>query len=156
VVPGLVASGLHVGVKTDVSFPVYASRGSTEEVYSYSENDFDVFKREESAVKELDGKPVWFLAGLGPDKQRWFDHIAEKSDYRCVMLLRPGEDDEYTRNFMLGYILKGSEAEKSWDKYYKKKSRYNGKGIVIKGLAYYLDDSYTYPVAVVVKEVSRD
>jgi hypothetical protein len=32
---------------------------------------------------------------------------------------------------------------------------YPPKGIVIKGLAYYLDDSYTYPIAVVVKEVSR-
>jgi hypothetical protein len=31
----------------------------------------------------------------------------------------------------------------------------NKKGIAIKGLAYYLDGSYTYPVAIVIKEMKR-
>lgn len=155
VIPDLTASGSDAGVNSDVSFITYKSEVAEEEEYAFEEHEFDAFKREMSGVKEFNRKPVRFMAGLGPDKQRWFDHIAGKTDYRCVMLLRPGEEDEYTRNFMLGYILKGSEAEKAWDKYYKKRSRYNKEGIVLKGLAYYLDDSYTYPVAVVVKEVSR-
>lgn len=153
VVPNLVASGLKTGVNTGINFITYKSESASEEDYAFEEKEFDSFKREVSGLKEFKAKPVMFKAGLGPDKVRWFEHIAVKNDYRCVMLLRPGEADEYTRNFMLGYILKGSEAEKAWDKYYKKKDRYNKDGILMKGLAYYLDDSYTYPLAIVVKEI---
>lgn len=154
VVPNLIASSGKAGVRQG-GFLSYASKNIAEEDYDFKETDFDAFKREVDGVKKIKAAPVMFKAGLGPDKQRWFETIAEKASYRCVMLLRPGEEDEYTRNFILGYILKGSEAEKAWDKYYKKKKNYNEDGIVIKGLAYYLDDSYTYPVALVVKEITR-
>jgi hypothetical protein len=153
VIPNLVAAGSNAGVNTGITFQAYVSEGVQEEVLSFEEWSFDDFKRGTEEVKSLKGAPVMFRAGLGPDKQRWFDHIAGRTDYRCVMLLQPGEEDEYTRNFMLGYILKGSEAEKAWDKYYKKLKKYNVEGIIIKGLAYYLDDSYVYPAAVVVKEI---
>ena len=133
----------------------YASAAATSEDLIFEAIEFDVMKRENEETKTWDGKPVTFNAGLGPNKMRWFDY-APKEDYRCVMLLRPGEEDEYTRNYVLGYILKGSEAEKTWDKYYKKRSKYNEKGLVISGIGYYLDQSYTYPIAVVVKDISRD
>ena len=97
-----------------------------------------------------------FKAGLGPNKMQWYLDNADKDNYRCVMLLLPGET-QYTRKYVYGYLLKGSEAEKAWDKYYKKKDSYNSKGgVVIKGIAYYIDaGSISYPVGVIIKEVSR-
>lgn len=156
VAPNLAAPGSRAGVNMGADFATYASEAAEGKSHDYKTKEFADFKRGTEGVKDMKGEPVSFRAGLGPDKQRWFETIAARSDYRCVMLLKPGEEDEYTRDFMLGYILKGSEAEKAWNKYYKKLKKYNAEGIVIKGVAHYLDDSYMYPVAIVVNEISAE
>jgi len=53
-------------------------------------------------------------------------------------------------------MLKGSAADKDWEKLFKRKDSYNAEGITIKGSAFYLGaDTYEYPVGIIIDEVSR-
>jgi hypothetical protein len=155
VIPMLAMSNGKYGVNLNGPFESYSSENEAK-VYTYKEVEFIKFEKNDSGVKGLKKTPVMFKAGLGPNKMQWYLKAVDRDNYRCVMLLLPGES-EYTRKFIYGYILKGSDAEKNWDKYYKKKDKYNKKGgVVIKGIASYIDSgSIPYPVGVVIKEVSR-
>ncbi|MBN2738885.1 MAG: right-handed parallel beta-helix repeat-containing protein [Spirochaetales bacterium] len=154
VVPQLISKD--AGVNPSGPFASYSSEIEDPEKISYTETPFEHFKRESNEVKGFKASAVEFMAKMGPGKMLWFEDIASKNDYRNVMLIAPWEKDEYTRDFIYGYILKGSLAEKNWDKYYDKKSRYNeGEGLRIKGKAFYLNSpSYTYPIAVIIQDVS--
>lgn len=155
VVPNLAMKGGEYGVNLSGPFETYKS-AAAEESYDYTEIAFEKFKKEDPDVKKFDKTPVMFKAGLGPKKMQWYLKDVEKENYECVMLLLPGES-EYTRKYVYGYMLRGSDAEKDWNKYYKKKDSYNKKGgVVIKGIAFYIDvGSIPYPVGVIINEVSR-
>ncbi|GAH64882.1 unnamed protein product, partial [marine sediment metagenome] len=155
VASNLVSKPGNAGVQANGPFESYRSAGAEAESKDYAEVAFDSFIKGGSGVKSLAGKPVMFKAGLGPNKTTWFIPSAPRSDYKCVMLLLPGESD-YTRKYLFGYILKGSEADKSWEKYYKKRDRYNSEGLIIYGTAWYAgNDNYPYPVGIIVDSVKR-
>jgi hypothetical protein len=142
------------GANISIDFEEYQSAGGAEKPASYESVSFDIF--EKGKAKALDGKAVEFKAGIGAKKYDYLLKQAPRSDYECVQLLMPGES-QYTRKYAFGYLLKGSEAHKDWQKYSKKKDRYNKKGgITIKGRAWYVgNDNYSYPTGVIIDEVSR-
>jgi hypothetical protein len=121
----------------------------------YAQVPFDAFKKGGEGVKQLEGKPVTFKAGLGTAATSWFLKAAPREDYACVRLLLPGETDA-TRRYVFGYFLKGSAAEKEWAKLLKKREALNKEGITIKGTAFYIGtDSYEYPVGVIIDDVGN-
>ena len=156
VVPNLVSKIPGKGVNTNGPFQSYKSKAAAAVSKNYEEMDFDSFKKGSPVVKNLKGKAVWFKAGMGGKKYTYLIKSAPRENYECVMLLLPGEK-QFTRKFVYGYLLKGSEAHKKWQKYFKKKDSYNTQGgIVIKGTAWYAgNDSYSYPVGVIIDSVSR-
>ncbi len=156
VVPNLAAKTGGQGVSLNGPFQAYQSKAAAVEAKNYQEMPFDDFKKGSAVVKGLNGKPVTFKAGMGGKKMTYLFKSAPRENYECVMLLKPGQK-EPTRNFVYGYILKGSDAHKKWQRYYKKRAQYNeAGGIVIKGSAFYAgNDSYTYPAGVVIDAVSR-
>ncbi len=156
-VPDLIAKDCEQGVRMKEKFEEYHSKTAAPLKLSYEKVDFDSFAKGAPGVKELAGKAVSFKAGLGPAGTAWLvEKVVSRDDYSCYKLLRPGESD-FTLKYVYGYFLKGGKAEKKWLKYYKKRSKYNKKGgIRIKGCAYYIgDDSYSYPVIVVVDQVKK-
>jgi len=156
VVPNLVSPIPGMGVNTKGPFQSYLSDAAAPVSKDYKETPFDQFQKGTSVVKGLNGAAVMFKAGLGDKKMTWLLKQAPQSDYESVMLLMPGEK-VYTRKFVYGYLLKGSDAHKQWAKYLKKRDKYNSEGgILIKGSAWYVgNDSYSYPVGVVIDEISR-
>ena len=168
VVPNLVSSVKNRGVQIDGPFAAYGASGEagtvgdnhSEGAPAASTKDYtavamDAFKKGTDGVKSLAGKTVAFRAGLGMAATSWFLKSAPREDYLCVRLLQPGETDA-TRNYIFGYILKGSAADKEWAKLLKKKDSFNTDGIVIKGAAWYIgQETYLFPVGVIVDEVSK-
>lgn len=156
VIPDLVPRITGVGAAVKSSFEQYEAEAAADISKDYKEVAFDTFKKGAAGVKNLKGLPVSFKAGLGDRKYTFLVKSAPRTDYDCVMLLRPGEK-VFTRKFVYGYLLKGSEAHKRWQKYLKKRDNYNAAGgIVIKGEAWYAgSEAYSYPVGVIIDSISR-
>jgi len=155
VVPGLVSKLPGKGVQVSGPFQSYQSAAAAEKK-EYAAVDFASFKKGAPGVKELAGKPVSFKASMGAKETgTWVVRSAQRDTYDCVKLLPPGTS-EPTRDNAFGYFLRGSEAAKTWEKLFKKKENY-ADGIVIKGSAFYAgSDNYSFPVGVVIDEVSRE
>ena len=85
------------------------------------------------------------------------DAVAPRADYLCVQLLIPGSTGpSSTRDVVYGYLLKGSEAHKDWEKLLPKRDKYFAVGIVIRGQAYnFKNQGYPYPYGIVITEVSQ-
>ncbi|MCP5107916.1 MAG: hypothetical protein GY950_31295, partial [bacterium] len=127
IIPNLVSAVPGVGVNINGPFKEYASKAGAAVSKDYKEKTFASFVKGGSGVKGLAGLPVTFKAGMGNPKYTFLLKSAPRSDYDCVMLLMPGEKI-YTRKFVYGYLLKGSEAHKKWKKYLKKRDKYNAAG----------------------------
>lgn len=156
VVPNLVSGINGIGAKDNAKFEVYASAPADTGPSEYEEVEITDFKKGGRYEKGNDGRAVSFKAGLGDTKTTYELDNASRNDYICVMLLKPGESVA-TREFVYGYLLKGSEAQKDWDKLSKKRDNYNsGGGVTIKGMAYdFKNKNYPYPVGIIIYEVSR-
>ena len=156
IIPNLRSTIPGIGANIEGPFKEYKSEAVAEVSKDYKEMSFDNFIKGASGVKDLAGTPVTFKAGLGDSKYTFLVKSAPRSDYDCVMLLMPGEK-VFTRKFVYGYLLKGSEAHQQWRKYMKKRDKYNAEGgIVITGSAWYAgSDAYSYPVGVIIDSVSR-
>ncbi len=145
------------GVLVNKKFEEYQSSSGAKANVNYAKVNFEDFNKSKKA-KSFNGNYVQFKAGIGSKASTFLlkSKGITSNDYICVKLLKPGESD-FTRKYVYGYILKGSEAYKRFEKYYKRKKRYNSQGgIRIKGKAYYIgNDTYTYPVGIVVEEVKR-
>ncbi|MEJ2663719.1 MAG: right-handed parallel beta-helix repeat-containing protein, partial [Spirochaetia bacterium] len=147
---GLLAAGAH---RQNI-YTAYSSKEPPAGADSYKKVEFDFFSKGNTEVKTIDNLAVEFFAAMGPGQKVFFDHIGSDKDYRCVYLNMPGER-YYTRKCVYGYLLKGSAADKLWNKLAKKRERYNEKGLRIKGRAFYLkSDSYPYPVGIIIDEIS--
>ncbi len=122
---------------------------------SYADIAFDSFKKGAAGIRDLQATPVQFPAGIGSKAMSWLLPGAPRENYTCVMLLAPGKK-EPTRDAAYGYLLNGSAAHKAWEALAKKKDKVNAAGgIVVKGQASYLgNDSYAYPVGIVIDEVA--
>ncbi len=154
VVPNLVSS-TQKGVIVNKTFEVYASKTEQNVPSSYNSVDFEDFSRD-SKGKSFSGEAVEFKAGIGASCSEYLLKDAPSTDYKCVKLLKPGESD-FTRKYVFGYLLKGSEAYKKFMKYSKRKRTYNQRGgITIKGKAYYTGKpTYMYPVGIIIYEVNK-
>ncbi|HEY3450238.1 MAG TPA: right-handed parallel beta-helix repeat-containing protein [Myxococcales bacterium] len=155
VVPGLVSKVAGRGVQVAGPFEKYESAAAAAPK-DYAAVEFATFKKGAAGVKELSGKAVSFKASMGSkDVSTYVVKAAPREQYDCVKLLPPGAK-EPTRDNAYGYLLKGSEAAKTWEKLFKKKDNYEG-GIVLKGTAYYAGaETYSYPVGIVIDEVSKE
>ena len=59
-------------------------------------------------------------------------------------------------DFVHGYFLKGSPAHKTFEDWIKKKDKSWKAGVAMKGRAYdFKNQSYGYPVGIIVDEVSK-
>ncbi len=156
VVPNLVSKLKGRGVQAAGPFKDYKSAAAAAPEADYKEAAFDTFKKGTPTSKAYADVAVTFKAGMGNKQMSFLLKKAPKADYICFQLIKSG-DKVPTRNYVYGYILKGSPAEKAWNKLYKKRDKYNKKGgIVIKGRATYLgNDSYSFPVGVIVDVVSK-
>ncbi len=156
VIPNLVSPLKGKGVQIDGPFEKYASKAAEVEEKNYEVVEIDVFKKGGPDVKTLAGKPVELTAQMGPSQMTFLLKEAPRSDYVCFQLVKMGQNASATRDFVYGYMLKGSEAHKNWQKYYKKRDRHNKKGLKFKGSAWYVgNDSYNYPVGIIIDDVSR-
>ncbi len=156
VAPNLISDVKGKGVQVAGPFTSYASKAAAEKPKDYQQIEFDSMAKGAEGVKALAGKPVTFKAKIGDAKTTFLLENAPRSDYDCYQLVKPTESLP-SRKYAFGYFLKGSEAHVKWQKYLKKKDRYNAKGGVrIKGRAYYTGkETYAYPVGAIVDEVSR-
>ncbi len=153
---GLASKIKGVGVQLSGPFAEYASQAAAEKPASYEEVAFDSFKKGNANSKGTNGKAVQFRAGLGDKKTTFELAEAPVSDYYCVMLMLPGATSTSTRDFVYGYILKGSPADKDWIKLEKKKADTWKDGVVIKGKVYdFKNQAYPYPVGVIVDSISN-
>jgi hypothetical protein len=156
VIPNLVSTIPGIGARSDVAFEEYKSAAAEEKPASYEDVEITDFKKGGKYEKGNSGRAVSFKAGLG-DKQMIYElPNADRNDYICVMLLKPGEST-YTRENIYAYILKGSQAAEDWDKLSKKRDSYNAAGgVFVKGLAYDFENKgYPYPVGVIILEVKK-
>ena len=152
--PNLVSKN-DAGAKTSVKIEEYKSASSGSEKLDYKDVEFASFKKGSPESKAFKGDAVKFKGGIGQKGGTYLLPGITEKDYACFKLLEPGQTD-YTRNYIFCYILKGSEQYKDWLKYTKRRSSYNKKGLVIKGLAKYIgNDTYSFPVAIELKEISR-
>jgi hypothetical protein len=156
VVPGLVSKLPGKGVQVAGPFPEYKSAAAAEAPKDYAAITFDQLKKGAAGVKDLQGKPVTVKVGLGSKEVSTFlVKSAPRENYDCVKLLPPGVS-EPTRENAFGYMLRGSEAAKEWEKLFKKKDKYKD-GVVVKGTAWYAgSDTYNYPVGIVIDQVSKE
>ncbi len=154
VVPNLV-SPTGKGVIVKKNFETYSSSAEIQAPSTYTPVEFDDFSLEAKA-KSFSGQAVEFKAGIGQTCSSYFLKEAPRKDYECVKLLRPGESD-FTRKYIFGYFLKGSEAYQKFMKYSKRRRTYNSRGgIRIRGKAFYIGNpTYRYPVGVIVYEVKK-
>ncbi|MBN1426277.1 right-handed parallel beta-helix repeat-containing protein [Candidatus Fermentibacteria bacterium] len=154
VIPNLVSKLPGKGVQLDGPFAHYSSEAAASPAKDYVQVSFDVFKKGSPTVKKYQGDPVMFTAGLGQTSMTWLVASAPRTDYDCVKLLKPSETD-MTRDYVYGYLLKGSPAAKMWDRLFKKRDNYPD-GVTIKGTAWYAgNDNYTYPAGIIVDAVSK-
>jgi hypothetical protein len=166
VVPGLVSAIAGKGAQGEGKFEAYQSAtgpaaGAAEATgggapKEYKAVEFDSFKKGTEGVKELAGAPVEIKAMMGPAASEFMLKDAPREDYVCYKLEKLGESSGATRNYVFGYLLKGSPAHKDFEKLYKKKSELNQAGVTIKGSAWYLGtETYPYPVGIIIDEVSK-
>jgi hypothetical protein len=155
VIPNLVTPVTGIGARTDVHFPIYRSQSEKAVEKSFREVDFNSFKRGTATVKSFQAEAISFKAGMGSSSHTYLLKQAPDKDYLCFKLLRPGQTD-FTRDYIFGYILKGSSVHRMWLKLYKRRGNYNRSGITFKGQAFYTgDDSYTFPVGLVIESIER-
>jgi hypothetical protein len=156
VVPNLVSKVKGVGVQASGPFPTYKSAVKVAVKLDYKAVSFDTFKKGSATAKAYANSPIALKVGMGNRKSDFVLEEAPNSDYVCFQLLKSGVMPP-TRNYVFGYILKGSEAHKKWTKYYKKKNKYNKKGgVKIKGRAFALkNQAYPYPVGLIIDSVKR-
>ena len=156
VVPNLVSALKGKGVRVAGPFMKYSSKAATVEKKDYEAVEIDVFEKGAPGVKTLLGKPVEFKAQMGQPQMTYLLKKAPRNDYVCFQLVKMNQNPDATRDFVYGYILKGSQAHKAWQKYFKKRQRYNKKGLKFRGTAWYLgSESYKYPVGIIVDEITR-
>jgi hypothetical protein len=167
VIPNLVSPIADRGVQVKGPFQEYHSNaspatasatassatGSAETAGNFAETPFDGFNKGAAGCKELAGKAVAVKAGMGQSATTWLLKDAPRENYLCVKLLAPGETD-MTRNYLFGYILKGSDVNKDWEKLAKKRDKYNATGLMFKGKAWYLgNDNYPFPVGLIIESI---
>jgi len=168
VIPNLVSGLPNRGPQVDGPFRDYrraagGAAGGTDDAApaagaaagTYADIAFDSFKKGAAGIRDLHATPVQFQAGIGSKAMSWLLPAAPREDYTCVMLLAPGKK-EPTRDSAYGYLLNGSAAHKAWESLAKRKDKVNAAGgIRVKGQASYLgNDSYSYPVGIVIDEVA--
>jgi hypothetical protein len=155
VVPGLVSSIPGVGARPDAPLAVYESAAAAPSV-SYAATELKLLKKGQVGAKGEAGRALEFKAGVGDVKTVYEIEAAPRNDYLCVQLLLPGASGTATMDFVYGYILKGSPANKVWDDWYKKKDKTWKDGVLMKGRAFdFAKQSYNYPVGIVVDEISK-
>ena len=156
VIPNLVSPLKGKGVQIAGPFEKYSSQVVTPETKNYEIVEIDSFKKGAPGVRALAGKPIELKAQMGQEKMTFLLKKAPQSDYVCFQLVKMGKTPGSTRDTVYGYFLKGSPAHKKWQKYYKKRDRYNKKGLKFRGTAWYVgNDSYKYPVGIIIDEVTR-
>jgi len=156
VIPNLVSPLKGKGVQIAGPFKKYSSKAATTETKNYEIVKIDSFKKGSPGVRALAGKAVELKAQMGPPQMVFLLKKAPESDYTCFQLVKMGKTPGATRDTVYGYFLKGSTAHKKWQKYYKKRDRYNKKGLKFRGTAWYVgNDSYNYPVGIIIDEVTR-
>ncbi len=155
VVPNLVSKIPGVGVQVAGPFEIYKSEAAEETALNYEAAEFASFKKGGANSTGIDGKPVEFKANLGDKKLVYEIEAAPREEYICVQLLPPGTTGP-TMDAVMGYLQKGSEAQKDWDKLFAKKDKYNKNGITVRGKAYgFKNQNYNYPVGIVILEVDK-
>lgn len=155
VVPDLVSTKPGVGAQADGPFMAYKSEAVEEVARVYAEADIASFKKGAANEKIADGSAFQMRVAMGATKLVYEIDAAPRNDYVCVQLLNPGTTGA-TMDFVYGYLLKGSDAHKDWEKLLKKKDQYNKKGVLVKGLAYqFKNRNYPYPVGIVILEVAK-
>jgi hypothetical protein len=155
VVPNLVSKIPGVGAQVAGPFETYKSEAAEETALNYEAAEFASFKKGGANSTGLDGKPVEFKANLGDKKLVYEIDAAPREEYICVQLLPPGTTGP-TMDAVMGYLQKGSEAQKDWDKLFAKKDKYNKNGITVRGKAYgFKNQNYNYPVGIVILEVDK-
>lgn len=163
VVPDLLSKLPGKGVQAAGPFKEYkgaaaetAQPGQSAANADYRQVEFDTFKKGSPESKAYVSAPVSFKAGIGEKKNTFVLKDAPNSDYICVELIKPGESYP-TRNYAYGYILKGTDADKEWEKLGRKKDKINKEGgISVKGKATYTgNESYSYTTAVIIDEIVK-
>ncbi len=156
VIPNLVSKLPDAGAKDNVAFETYKSASAEDAPADYEETQVGDFKKGGKREKGNAGAAVAFKAQMG-DAQNVFElENAPRTDYLCVQLVKPGESMP-SREYVYGYILKGSQAQAEWDKLFKKKDDYNkAGGVTIKGKAFdFKKTTYSYPVGIIIDEVKK-
>lgn len=155
VVPGLVSTIRGVGARPDAPLASYKSEAAAPAL-AYVEMDLKSLKKGQVGAKGEPGRPVSFKAGVGDAKTVYEVAEAPRADYACVQLLVPGATGTSTMDFVYGYFLKGSPAHKVWEDWVKKKDKTWKDGVAMKGRAFdFKNQSYSYPVGIIVDEVSK-
>jgi hypothetical protein len=167
VVPDLVSKLPGKGVQIAGPFEEYKSAAAdtvkpgqpaakVESNVEYGQVEFETFKKGAPESKAYSATPVSFKAGIGEKKNFFLLKDAPNSDYICVEIIKYG-DSYPTRNCVYGYILKGTETDKEWEKLSKKKDKINKEGgVSIKGKATYIgNESYSYTTAVIIDEIIK-
>ena len=155
VVPNLVSGIPGVGARTDVEFISYKGEEAAATV-NYADTDLKNLKKGQSGTKGEAGRPIAFKAGVGDPKLVYEIAEAPRTDYACYQLLIPGVSGTSTMDFVFGYFLKGSPAHKTFEDWIKKKDKTWKAGVAMKGRAYdFKNQSYGYPVGIIVDEVSK-
>jgi hypothetical protein len=156
VIPNLVSKLPDAGAKDNVKFETYKSAAGEEALSNYEEVEITDFKKAGKYEKGNAGKAVSFKAQMGDVQTVYELENAQRTDYLCVQLVKPGVSLP-SREFVYGYILKGSQAQLDWDKLFKKRDDYNkAGGVTIKGKAYdFKNAAYPYPVGIILVEVKK-
>jgi hypothetical protein len=156
VIPNLVSKIPDVGAKDTVKFETYKSAGADLAPLSYEEVQITDFKKGGKREKGNAGVAISVKAQMGDAQTVYELEDAPRTDYICVQLVKPGESLP-SREYVYGYILKGSQAQVDWDKLFKKRDDYNkAGGVTIKGKAYdFKKTSYQYPVGIIISEVKK-
>lgn len=142
------------GVQVSGPFQSYGGSGAIAAAKDYKETNLESFKKGSPENKLIAGRPVSIRAGMGPKDFSYLLPTATREKYDCYKLNLPGEP-EMTINYVYGYFLRGSAADKAWRRMMKRKDEYAAEGIIVKGLAYYIGkDSYSYPVGIIVDEAA--
>jgi len=157
VVPGLESSQAGVGVRLDGPFATYRSKAAEALPENFEDCAVADFAKGAKFGSGNDGRAVAFTAGIGDSKLIFeIGDAAPRSEFDGYQLLAPGEKST-TRDYVVGYFRRGSEAHKDFLKLLKKKDKYNEKGGVrFRGQAFdFANKNYPYPVGVVVLGVDK-
>ena len=155
VVPNLVSAIPGIGARPASTYAVYTSEAAAPTL-SYIDLDLKTLKKGQPGAKGEPGRPVSFKAGVGDSKTVYEIAEAPRTDFACYQLLIPGATGTSTMDFVYGYFLKGSPAHKVFEDWLKKKDKSWKEGLSMKGRAFdFKNQSYSYPVGVIVDEVSK-